>query len=83
MISRAEEQMREAEAVPQLGGKMRPGGSVLYVCAGTSEFGKPCGKLLGVWVSPQNGSRAEDHGHFEIKCRRCKTLNRVPLDVKF
>jgi len=72
---------REAEVVPQLSGQQRPSGSVLYICSGTNEHGKQCGKLLLVWVPPvQNGSKS-DHGRAEVKCRRCKTLNYAPLDV--
>lgn len=72
---------RAAVAVPQLPGEDRPYGSVLYVCSGTNEFGKPCGKLLLIWV-PESADARGGHGHAEVKCRRCKQLNRVALEVE-
>lgn len=74
---------KAAVAVPQLPGEDRPHGSVLYVCSGTNEFGKPCGKLLFIWV-PDSGDSTEraGHGRVEVKCRRCKQLNHVVLELE-
>jgi hypothetical protein len=81
MIASAE-RVVEATAVPQLLGRERPHGSVLYTCGGTNEYGKPCGKLLFVWVpvAPIPGDYSAMHGTVEIKCRRCKALNAVALE---
>ncbi|MEK7767426.1 MAG: hypothetical protein AAB368_14445 [bacterium] len=82
---------RPADAIPQLAGRDVPGGSVLYTCSGANEHGKKCGKLLCIWMPPappgdgtveSDGTfvpEGVDHGSVEIKCRRCKTLNVVPL----
>jgi len=78
---------RPADAVPQLAGRDVPGGSVLYTCSGANEHGKKCGKLLCIWMPPPpcepegvgTGVLAVDHGRAEVKCRRCKTLNTIPL----
>lgn len=77
-----ESQAREAEAVPQLAGRQRPTGSIPYICSGTNEHGKQCGKLLLVWVPPAPNGSKPDHGRVEVKCRRCKTLNYAPLDAE-
>ncbi len=71
---------RPADSIQQLSGRDVPGGSVLYTCSGANEHGKKCGKLLGIWMPPAPAGKA-DHGRVEIKCRRCKTLNTIPLDV--
>jgi hypothetical protein len=83
---------RPADAVPQLAGRDVPGGSVLYTCSGTNEHGKKCGKLLCIWMPPYvsdaeqcanaDGGRTPDHGRVEVKCRRCKTLNTIPLSAE-
>jgi len=74
---------RAAVAVPQLPGEDRPHGSVLYVCSGTNEFGKPCAKLLLVWVPDSSDSTERvGHGRAEVKCRRCKQLNHVALELE-
>lgn len=62
-----------ATAVPQPPGTSNPDGSIVYLCSGRNEFGKPCGKFLGVW-RPPDGAGPGDYGRFEEKCRRCKTL---------
>jgi hypothetical protein len=79
-----------ADALPQLGGRDVPGGSVLYTCSGMNEHGKKCGKLMFIWMPPPGlgaGGYAQGdhvvemgpHGRIEVKCRRCKTLNYIPL----
>lgn len=71
-----------ASAVPQLAGRERPAGSVLYLCAGTNEHSARCGKLLFVWIpSSLDSTERAGHGAIEIKCRRCKTLNTVQLEL--
>jgi hypothetical protein len=81
---------RPADAVPQLAGRDVPGGSVLYTCSGANEHGKKCGKLLCIWMPPSplepcgagTGALDADHGRVEVKCRRCKTLNTIPLSAE-
>ena len=73
---------RPADAVPQFAGRDVPGGSVLYTCSGANEHGKKCGKLLCIWMPPPASAVTEvDHGRIEVKCRRYKTLNTIPLSA--
>jgi hypothetical protein len=58
---------------------------VLYSCTGISEHGSRCGKLLFIFEPPRTmpiaggGLKQPDLGEIEMKCRRCKTLNRFRL----
>jgi phage FluMu protein Com len=72
---------RRADAIPQLAGTDVPGGSILYTCSGTNEHNKKCGKLMFIWMPPVAEVVKVDHGRIEVKCRRCKTLNYILLEV--
>lgn len=81
---------RKADAIPQLAGSDVPGGSILYTCSGMNEHNKKCGKLMFIWMPPvaevvtgESTTRVVkvDHGRIEVKCRRCKTLNYILLEV--
>jgi hypothetical protein len=58
---------------------------VAYNCTGINEHGSRCGKLLFVFEPPKTmpiaggGMKSPDLGSIEMKCRRCKTLNRFRL----
>jgi len=58
---------------------------ILYNCTGINEHGTRCGKLLFVFQSPSTmpiaggGMKQPDLGMIEMKCRRCKTLNKFRL----
>jgi hypothetical protein len=74
-----------ADALEQCVGKNAPNGSIVYLCSGLNEHRKKCGKFLLVWLPPaqvmQHRNELKiDHGRVEVKCRRCKTLNFIPLD---
>lgn len=59
--------------------------SIGYNCSGVNEHGSRCGKLLFVFDPPKTmpiaggGMRTPDLGAIELKCRRCKTLNKFRL----
>lgn len=79
-VAVAEQGPKQADAFEQCVGKSAPNGSIIYLCSGLNEHGKKCGKFLLVWLPPSG--KQTDHGRVEVKCRRCKTLNYIPLDVE-
>lgn len=60
---------------------------ILYNCTGINEHGSRCGKLLFVFQPPATmpipgaGMRQPDLGAIEMKCRRCKMLNKFSLSA--